>query len=389
MNIKIAQMPELKIGDLFAKIPIVQGGMGVGISLSSLASAVGNIGGIGVISTAGIGFDLPEYNNDPIQTSIKALKKEIKKAKKQTQGIIGVNIMVALSNFSDMVRTSIEAGADIIFSGAGLPLDLPKYLTGDKKPKLVPIISSARAASIIIKRWMNKYNYLPDGFVVEGPMAGGHLGFKREQINDTKYSLEKIIPEVLREVSVFEEEYKRPIPVIAGGGIYTGEDIYKFIRLGAAGIQMGTRFVPTDECDAALEFKEAFINCKEEDIVIIDSPVGLPGRAIKNSFIESAEKGMKHPFSCPYHCIKTCKVNTSMYCIAKVLLNAKEGNIDNGFVFAGQNAYRVKEIVSVKELIELLNDEYNEAVQKAASVEPLRNENELAEKVSFADIDLQ
>lgn len=237
---------------------------------------------------------------------------------------------------------------------------------------------------------MNKYNYLPDGFVVEGPMAGGHLGFKREQINDTKYSLEKIIPEVLREVSVFEEEYKRPIPVIAGGGIYTGEDIYKFIRLGAAGIQMGTRFVPTDECDATLEFKEAFINCKKEDIVIIDSPVGLPGRAIKNSFIESAEKGMKHPFSCPYHCIKTCKVNTSMYCIAKVLLNAKEGNIDNGFVFAGQNAYRVKEIVSVKELIESLNDEYNEAVHKAASVESLRNDdNEFAERVSFADIDLQ
>lgn len=371
MKINIVKMPELKIGDLVAEIPVVQGGMGVGISLSSLASAVGNMGGIGVISTAGIGFDLPEYNTNPIQTSIKALKNEIERAKELTQGIIGVNIMVALSNFSDMVKTSVEAGADIIFSGAGLPLDLPKYVTGDKKPKLVPIISSARAASLIIKRWIAKYNYLPDGFVVEGPMAGGHLGFKREQINESNYSLEKLIPEVVRELGIFEEKYKRTIPVIAAGGIYTGDDIYKFIKLGAAGVQMGTRFVATDECDAALEFKKAYINCEKEDIVIIDSPVGLPGRAIKNSFIESAEKGMKHPFNCPYHCIKTCKVNNSPYCIAKSLLNAKKGDINGGFVFAGQNAYRVNEIVSVQELIELLSKEYSEAVEKTVPVESL------------------
>ncbi|AZO96385.1 nitronate monooxygenase family protein [Halocella sp. SP3-1] len=364
MKINSVKMPELIIGDLVAKIPIIQGGMGVGVSLSSLASAVGNVGGIGIISTAGVGFDLPEYKINPVQTSIKALKNEIKKAKELTQGIIGVNIMVALSNFSNMVRTSVEAGADIIFSGAGLPLDLPKYVTGDKKPKLVPIISSSRAARLIIKRWTSTYDYLPDGFVVEGPMAGGHLGFKREQINETDYLLEKLIPEVVREVGVFEEKYKRTIPVIAGGGIYTGEDIYKFIELGASGVQMGTRFVPTYECDAAIEFKKAYINCKKEDIVIIDSPVGLPGRAIKNSFIESAEKGMNHPFNCPYHCIKTCKGNNSLYCIAKVLLNAKKGNINSGFVFAGQNAYRVKEIVSVQELIGSLINEYSKAAEK-------------------------
>ncbi|MFW6287477.1 MAG: NAD(P)H-dependent flavin oxidoreductase [bacterium] len=367
MEKNITKLPDLKFGDLLAKVPIIQGGMGVGISLSSLASAVGNAGGIGVISTAGLGFDLPEYKSNPVQTSIKALKDEIIKAKELTQGIIGVNIMVALSNFSDMVKTSVEAGADIIFSGAGLPLDLPKYVTGNKKPKLVPIISSARAASLIIKKWTSKYNYIPDGFVVEGPMAGGHLGFKKEQIDKTDYSLEKLIPEVVRAVKVFEEKFKRAIPVIAGGGIYTGEDIYKFIKLGASGVQMGTRFVATDECDADIEFKKAYIDCKKEDIVIIDSPVGLPGRAIENSFIKSAKNGMKHPFNCPYHCIKSCKVTNSLYCIANALLNAKKGLINNGFIFAGQNAYRVKEIVSVQSLVKSLINEYYKVAEKDAA----------------------
>ncbi len=362
MKLNIIKMPELVIGDLVAKLPIIQGGMGVGVSLSSLASAVGNVGGIGVISAAGIGFDLPEYKINPIETSINALKDEIKKAKELTLGIIGVNIMVALSNFSDMVKASIEAGADIIFAGAGLPLDLPEYLTDGKMPKLVPIVSSARAAGLITKRWASKYSYLPDAFVVEGPMAGGHLGFKKEQLNEREYSLEALIPEVVREVNIYENKYGKPIPVVAGGGIYTGEDIYNFISLGAAGVQMGTRFVPTYECDAEMNFKKAYIDCKKEDIVIIDSPVGLPGRAIKNSFIKSAESGMKHPFKCPYHCIKSCKVNDSLYCIAYALLHAKKGNMQNGFVFAGENAYRVKELVSVRELIESLKSEYSETV---------------------------
>ncbi|NLM96423.1 MAG: nitronate monooxygenase, partial [Halanaerobiaceae bacterium] len=222
----------------------------------------------------------------------------------------------------------------------------------------------ARAARIITERWLKKYNYLPDGFVVEGPLAGGHLGFRREQINDTEYLLEKIAAEVLEELSIFEREYRRAIPVIAGGGIYTGEDIYKFIKLGAAGVQMGTRFVATYECDAAPEYKEAYVNCKKEDIVIIDSPVGLPGRVIKNSFVQSVEKGMKRPFNCPYHCIKTCQVKNSPYCIARVLLNAKEGNLNDGFVFAGQNAYRVEKIVPVKELIESLIEEYDDYCKK-------------------------
>lgn len=351
-------MPKLSIGELVAKIPIIQGGMGVGVSLSSLSSAVANAGGIGVISVAGMGFDKPSYKKNPIETSINALKEEIKKAKSLTKGILGVNIMVALSNFADMVKTSIDEKIDVIFAGAGLPLDLPSYLSEGVKTKLVPIISSARAAELITKKWIAKYNYVPDAFVVEGPMAGGHLGFKKEDLNDSVYSLEELIPQVVSKLSAYEEEYGKKIPVIAGGGVYTGEDILKFIQLGASGVQMGTRFVATHECDASLEFKKTYIDCKEEDIVIIKSPVGLPGRALKNTFIEEAENGMKHPFTCPFQCIKTCEHEKSPYCIALALLNAQKGNLKNGFVFAGQNAHRVTEITSVKELMDSLQEEY-------------------------------
>lgn len=356
MNIK--NLKKLKIGDLAAKLPVVQGGMGVGISLSGLASAVANEGGIGVISTAAIGMLEPDFFTNYLEANIRALKKEIRKARELTKGILGVNIMVALTNFADMVRTSIEEGIDIIFSGAGLPLNLPQFLKGTKKTKLVPIVSSGRAASIIFRRWLKRYNYLPDAIVVEGPMAGGHLGFKEEQIDDPEYSLEKLIPEVIREVEPFEEEYKKPIPVIAAGGIHTGEDIYKFLQLGVSGVKMATRFVTTHECDASIEFKKAYINSKKEDIVIIKSPVGMPGRAIRNKFIDDVSKGEKKPFKCPYHCIKTCDIKNCPYCIALALINAKEGNLEEGYAFAGANAYRTKEIISVKELIDSLIKEY-------------------------------
>lgn len=361
MKLNTKSMPVLIIGDLVAEVPIIQGGMGVGISLSSLASAVANAGGIGVISAAGMGIDDPAYKNNPAETSAKALRDEIQKAKRLSNGIIGVNIMVALSNFSDLVKASIEGKADIIFAGAGLPADLPKYIEDGFAPKLIPIISSAKAASIILKRWISRYNYVPDALVVEGPLAGGHLGFKREQIYGADFSLEKLIPQVINEVGPYEEKYGKPIPVIAGGGIYSGADIHKFLSIGASGVQMGTRFVATHECDATSEFKNAYICCTEEDIVIIDSPVGLPGRAINNEFLKISENGMKHPFHCPYQCLRTCDYKESPYCIALALLNAKKGSFTNGFVFAGQNAYRVNEIISVDELVETLKAEYSEA----------------------------
>lgn len=361
------KMPELKIGDLIAKIPIIQGGMGVGISLSHLSSAVANEGGIGVIATSGIGMSEPDFYSNFLEANRRVLRREIRKARSLTKGILGVNIMVALTNFVDMVKISIEEKIDIIFSGAGLPLNLPQFLK-DGKTKLVPIVSSGRAAKIICKIWTERYRYLPDAFVVEGPKAGGHLGFKKENIFDPEYSLEKLVPDVIEAVKPFEEKFKKKIPVIAAGGIYTGEDIFKFLELGAAGVQMGTRFVATHECDASLEFKNAFLNSREEDIVIIDSPVGLPGRAIKNKFIKDVERGKRKPFKCPYHCIKTCNFERSPYCIALALTNAKKGNLKKGFAFAGANAYRIDRIISVKELIEILKEEYENIVKRGVPI---------------------
>jgi NAD(P)H-dependent flavin oxidoreductase YrpB (nitropropane dioxygenase family) len=359
---------KLIIGNLTAKLPIIQGGMGVGISLSGLASAVANEGGIGVIATAGIGMLEPDSNLDFLAANISALKREIKKARDLTPGIIGVNIMVALSNFADMVKAAVEEEVDIIFSGAGLPLNLPKFLTGTNKTKLVPIVSSARAAKIIMKRWVGKYNYLPDAVVVEGPLAGGHLGFNANQLTDPRYSLENLVLEVITEVKTFEESFQRSIPVIAAGGIYTGADIYKFIELGAAGVQMATRFVTTDECDADFKFKQIYIDSKQEDLVIIKSPVGMPGRAVRNNFITDVAAGKNEPFHCPYHCIITCDYKNSPYCIALALINAQKGNLERGFAFAGANAYRCKEIISVKELITTLADEYESAVRMQETI---------------------
>jgi NAD(P)H-dependent flavin oxidoreductase YrpB (nitropropane dioxygenase family) len=354
-------MKDLIIGNLKAKLPIIQGGMGVGISLSGLASAVANQGGVGVIATAGIGMQEYGCNRDFEQSNINALIDQIRKARDASKGIIGVNIMVALSNFSDMVKTAINEKIDVIFSGAGLPLSLPSFLKGSKRTKLVPIVSSGKAARIIAQKWMNDYEYVPDAFVVEGPKAGGHLGFKPDQIDNPDYALEKLIPDVVKEVRLIEERTGKTIPVIAAGGIYTGEDIYKIMQLGADGVQMGTRFVPTVECDASEAFKKSYIDAKQEDIGIIKSPVGLPGRAIINEFLQSSMAGEKKPYTCPYHCITTCAYKDSPYCIALALLNAKKGNFKNGFAFAGQNAYRSESIVSVKEMVDSLKTEYGEA----------------------------
>jgi nitronate monooxygenase len=347
----------LAIGDLSARIPIIQGGMGVGISLSGLAAAVANAGGIGVIAAAGIGLLEPDGFKDFLGANIRALKREIRKARALTKGVLGVNIMVALSNFADMVRTAIEEKIDIIFSGAGLPMNLPEYLHGSTT-KLVPIVSSGRAAALLARRWLERYNYLPDAFVVEGPMAGGHLGFKAEQLEDPAFALENIVPEVIQAVRPFEEKTGRKIPVIAGGGIYTGADIRKFIEMGASGVQMATRFVATNECDASIKFKNAYIEASKEDLRIIKSPVGMPGRAIDNKFLDDVEQGKKKPFTCPYHCIITCDIEKAPYCISLALLNAQKGNLENGFAFAGANAWRIENIVPVQDLMNELAVEY-------------------------------
>lgn len=359
--------PPLKLGELSVPFPIIQGGMGVGISLSGLASAVANNGGIGVIAGAMIGMREPDILKNPIEANVRALINEIKKARELSpKGILGVNIMVALTTFKEMVRASIENRANVIFSGAGLPLDLPRILLdaceAKKKEfhtKLVPIISSARAATIIAKKWRARFNYTPDAFVLEGPKAGGHLGYKFEELTDPNFALEKLVPQVVDAVKKIEDESGKSVPVIAGGGVFTGEDIARMLDLGASGVQMGTRFVATQECDADIRFKEAFVNAKEEDITIIQSPVGMPGRALINPFIEASREGKRKPVKCVFHCVHTCEQDKTPYCIANALIAAMKGNLDKGFAFCGSNVARVKSIISVKELMLSLQTEYN------------------------------
>ena len=354
-------MKALKIGSLTIAVPVIQGGMGVGISLSRLAAAVANEGGVGVISSAGLGLLYKDFSENFLEASILGLKEEIRKAREKTLGVIGVNVLVAMTNFADMIKTSISEKIDIIIAGAGLPLNLPSFLKKGCTTKLLPIVSSARAAKIICEKWKANYDYLPDAVIVEGPKAGGHLGFKEEQIGDNDYALEKLVPEIVNELKPFEEKYNQHIPLIAAGGIYTGEDIHNIMNLGASGVQMGTRFVTTDECDASQAFKQAYIDADEKDIVIIKSPVGMPGRAILSNFLTKVKAGKKQPKKCPFRCIKTCDITKSPYCIIIALINALKGDFENGFAFAGSNAFRATKISSVKEIFQSLLKEYKES----------------------------
>ncbi len=361
---ELMKMKSLNIGGLVIPNPIIQGGMGVGISLAGLASAVANEGGVGVISAAGLGMIYKDNSKNYFENSVVGLQEEIRKARKNTSGILGVNIMVALSNYEEMVRTSIEEGIDIIISGAGLPLDLPKYLTSNCKTRLVPIVSSARAAALICNKWQANYNYLPDAVVVEGPKAGGHLGFKLDQIFDENFALEKLVPEVVATVNEIGLRYGKVIPVIAAGGIYTGEDIANIMALGASGVQMGTRFVTTHECDASLEFKQAYLDATIDDIRIIKSPVGMPGRAIRSPFLDEVEAGKRQPKTCPVNCIRTCDINTAPYCIIASLTSALRGKFNRGYAFAGSNVWRTNEIISVNQLMDAIQQEYAEHLQE-------------------------
>ncbi len=360
-------MKKLTIGNLHIPFPVIQGGMGVGISLSGLASAVANEGGVGVISSAGLGLLYKKLSPDYLKASILGLKEELRLAREKSKhGIIGVNVMVAMSNYADMVKTAIKEKADILFTGAGLPLDLPSFLEKDSKTKLVPIVSSGRAAKLIIEKWKNTYNYVPDAIVVEGPKAGGHLGFKAEQLTDENYSIEHLIPEVVSVVRPLEETYGQRIPIIAGGGIYTGEDMHRIMELGADGVQMGTRFVTTEECDASDEFKNTYINAEEKDITIIKSPVGMPGRAVFNQFLQKVKDGKQQPKKCPVHCIKTCDVEHSPYCIISALYSAFKGKMNNGYAFCGSNAFRATKIEKVKDVFTEMKAAYKALEAKVA-----------------------
>ena len=347
----------LKIGNLIASIPIIQGGMGIGVSSSQLASAVANEGGVGIISAAQLGYTEADFEKHPAQTNLNALKKHIAIAKeKAKKGIIGVNIMVATSTYEEHVKAAIEAGIDLIISGAGLPTMLPKLVKGSTV-KIAPIVSSLKSARVIMKLWDKHDNVAPDLVVIEGPKAGGHLGFKLNELEDPNYDFDKSVVDIIEETKKYAEKYNKEIPVVVAGGVFNGNDIAKYLRMGANGVQMATRFVATKECDASDEFKQAYINCKKEDIQIVKSPVGMPGRAIRNPFVINSEKFDKQKITKCYNCLAPCNPGSTPYCISKALINAVNGNIDEGLIFCGENASRIDKIVTVKELMnELVTD---------------------------------
>lgn len=367
----------LKIGNLVAKRPVIQGGMGVGVSLSSLAGAVAKAGGIGIISTAQIGFKDQDFEKNPMAANLRAIHSELKKAReKAPQGILGFNIMVATKEYASYVKEAVKAGADVIISGAGLPIDMPKFVAEaereddgseikERRTMIAPIVSSVKSALVICRMWDRKYHTAPDFVVVEGPCAGGHLGFSREQLTelgaDTDHVAEtfneaaydKEIRGIIETVKSFAEKYKKHIPVITAGGIFDHKDVLHQFALGAEGVQAATRFVTTEECDADIAYKEAYINAKEEDIVIVKSPVGMPGRAIKNKFLERVAQGPVKVERC-FRCLEHCNPAETPYCITKALINAAEGKIDEALLFCGSNAYRCEKIETVPEVMAAL-----------------------------------
>lgn len=346
----------LRIGDLVSRLPIIQGGMGIGISGPNLAAAVTNAGGIGIISAAQSGYAEKDFEDNNLEANVRALKAQIIKAKEAAKGgIIGVNIMVAMNHYRDMVKVAVESGADLIISGAGLPMELPK-LTKGLKVKIAPIVSSLKSARVILKVWDRHDKTTADLVVIEGPRAGGHLGFKDENLEEASVNFDEEVVSIINEVKIYEEKYNKKIPVVVAGGVYDGFDIAKYIKLGAAGVQMATRFVATEECDASMEFKKAYINATEEEITIVKSPVGMPGRALNNEFVQRTKAG-RIPVTKCYRCVHTCNPAETPYCISRALIEGVKGNLKEALIFCGDNAGRVKEIVSVANLMEELEKE--------------------------------
>lgn len=356
-------LPTLTIGQHCARYPIIQGGMGVRISGANLAAAVANAGGIGLISAVGLGmnspyFDPQEKNFQRRQTQFfeanrLALTDELYHARRLSpQGIIGVNIMMATRDWKTLTREAAQQGVDLIVAGAGLPLQLPEYTAETPEVALVPIISSLRAARAICRKWERQYQRLPDAFIVENPnSAGGHLGAKAAELDRPEWNAEQVLPELL---TYLQEELGASIPVIAAGGIWDRADIDRALALGASGVQIGTRFVTTEECDAAPAYKEFHRQAQPEDVRIVPSPVGLPGRALNNPFVEKAIAGtIESKAPCLANCLQQCKFRDSResYCILRALDRASRGDVETGLVFAGKNAGRAERIQPVAALM--------------------------------------
>lgn len=353
----------LQLGTKYLDIPLIQGGMGVGVSLSGLAGAVMKQGGMGVISAAHPGYRKETFWEDPLTCNIEAIHEEVKKAKEiaNGKGLCGVNIMVAAHHYEDYVKAAIDAGADAIISGAGIPLDLPQYAK-DADILLAPIVSSAKLARLIVKAWDRHAQRLPDFIVIEGSKAGGHLGFSYENLTANRCeSNEDILIGVQKELEPYEAKYGKKIPLFVAGGIYDGKDIARMLQLGASGVQMATRFIATKECDAHPRYKEAFVQAKKEQIHLVKSPAGLPGRAIDTPFTNRIAQQRIIPSKC-IGCMKPCKPATTPYCISEALIHAVQGDLTHGLVFAGENADRICEITTVPELIDELMRELKETL---------------------------
>lgn len=356
-------LPSLQIGHHLARYPIIQGGMGIRISGARLAAAVANAGGIGVISAVALGLNSPYFDitqpkvrqrrEEFFEANRLALIDEIRQARTLSPtGILGINAMVAARDYETLVRTAAAEGINIIISGAGLPLQLPEYTAEYPEVALVPIVSSTRAARIICRKWERQYGRLPDAFVVENPnSAGGHLGAKLEELGDVELEAEQVIPDLL---NYLQQDVKQAIPVIAAGGVWDRTDIDRMLALGASGVQIGTRFITTDECDADIRYKEFHLQARSEDVVIVPSPVGMPGRALHNAFVDQAIAGSPDlEKRCLLNCLHACKCRDEQqyFCIVQALDKAARGDVEHGLVFSGSNAGRADRILPVAELM--------------------------------------
>lgn len=354
----------MNIRNKVLEFPLIQGGMGVGVSLGRLAGSVMQEGCMGVISCAHPGYYKDDFRKNSKQSNIEGIFEQVKIARdlSKGKGLLGVNIMVASKDYATYVKASIESKVDAIISGAGLPLDLPSYKE-DSDVLLAPIVSSAKAAELICKVWDKRYNYIPDFMVIESSEAGGHLGFKLDDlVNKTCDSLNTIIKSVREIIKPFEEKYNYRIPLFGAGGVYDGMDMADVISSGGDGVQIGTRFIATKECDASDVFKHMIVECKKEDIGLVKSPSGFPGRGIRSEFIKNTEAIGNIWVKTCIGCIKPCNPKDTPYCITDALISSVKGDKENGLFFAGSNAYRINKIVSVKELIDEIKNGYKEAI---------------------------
>ena len=344
----------IQIRNKVLSVPILQGGMGVGVSLGGLAGAVAACGGLGCISTADIGYKEADFYENPFEANLRAITKEIEKAKAYAKGkgMVAINAMVATRQYADAVKQAVKAGVDAVVSGAGLPLNLPEYV-GDADVAISPIVSSARATRIILEYWKKHYNRGADFIVIEGPEAGGHLGYEEEKLLEGRCKkVDDILAEVLEAKKPYEEYYGHSIPVFVAGGVFDHADLEKYVGLGASGIQIATRFIATHECDATDAFKDIIIKAGAEDAKIIHSPVGMPGRALNTPLIKRLEEVGRIPIKHCVGCIKSCKMMDGIYCITDALISAVNGNLEDGLFFCGSNVGRIDRMMHVCELID-------------------------------------